>query len=226
MKRTQRLYALIEKLKDGKLHRAEDLARELGVSVRTVYRDMDALAASGVPVEGERGHGYSARAAITLPPLNLTEAELEALHLGLVAVGQSADAEMQNAARSLSSKIDAVLPEDLHGAPKSFGFAVYPFADAAEAFRHLAALRSAIRSKQRLRITFEDGQDQDVRPLRMDYWGRVWTLLCWSETHSVFKTLRVDQMDQVTILPGLFVDEPGKTLSDYESLSGSPPAGE
>ena len=72
MKRADRLYRLMERLKDGSLHRAEDLARELGVSVRTIYRDMETLAASGVPVEGERGRGYTARAAITLPPLNLT----------------------------------------------------------------------------------------------------------------------------------------------------------
>ena len=81
MKRSDRLYKLIQTLKDGGLHRAEDMARDLNVSVRTIYRDMDTLAASGIPVEGERGVGYSARAAITLPPLNLTEVELEALQV-------------------------------------------------------------------------------------------------------------------------------------------------
>lgn len=218
MKRADRLYALIETLKDGALHRAEDMARDLGVSVRTIYRDMDTLAASGVPVEGERGVGYSARAAITLPPLNLTEAELEALHLGLAAVGHGTEGDLQEAARSLSAKLDGVLPEDRNGAPKSFGFAVYPFADAAEAFRHLATLRGAIRARQKLRLTLENGSEE-VRPLKLDYWGRIWTLLVWSDTAEAFETFRVDQIKEAVVLPGLFVDEVGKRLEDYDAIT-------
>ncbi|WP_299350108.1 YafY family protein [uncultured Shimia sp.] len=217
MKRSDRLYDLIQILKDGRLHRAEDLARDLGVSVRTIYRDMDTLAASGVPVEGERGLGYSARAAITLPPLNLTETELEALHLGLAAVGNGVEGELKDAAESLSAKIDAVLPEDRHGAPKSFGFAIYPFADAAHGFRFLGVLRNAIRMRQKLRIAMQDGATRDVRPLKLDYWGRVWTCLVWCDTQDSFATLRADQFENVQVLPGLFVDEPGKRLEDYAS---------
>lgn len=215
MKRSDRLYALIQILKDGQLHRAEDMARQLKVSIRTIYRDMDTLVDSGIPVEGERGVGYSARAAITLPPLNLTETELEALHLGLAAVGSGVDGDLKDAAESLSAKIDAVLPEDRHGAPKSFGFAIYPFSDAAFGFRHLQTLRAAVRNRQMLRIIMQDDQSRDVRPLKLDYWGRVWTCLVWCDTTGGFDTLRADQMDTVTILPGLFVDEPGKRLVDY-----------
>lgn len=217
MKRSERLYALIGILKDGALHRAEDMARDLNVSIRTIYRDMDTLAASGIPVEGERGVGYSARAAITLPPLNLSEIELEALHLGLAAVGHGVDGDLKAAALSLSAKIDAVLPEDRHGAPKSFGFAVYPFADAAEAFRHLADLRAAIRARQKLKLTMVDGTRRTVRPLKLDYWGRVWTCIVWCETSGEFASLRVEQIDQLASLPGLFVNEPGKTLADFDA---------
>ncbi|SEO25924.1 Predicted DNA-binding transcriptional regulator YafY, contains an HTH and WYL domains [Salinihabitans flavidus] len=215
MKRSDRLYALIEILKDGRLHRAEDLARTLDVSLRTIYRDMDTLAASGVPVEGARGMGYWAGAAITLPPLNLTPTELEALHLGLAAVAQGGEDDLPAAARSLAAKIDAVLPEDRHVAPASFGFAVYPFADAAKGFRHLASLRNAVRHRQKLRLTMQDGRIRQVRPLKLDYWGRIWTLLVWCDTTGDFTSLRVDQMETVTVLPGLFVDEPGKRLRDY-----------
>ncbi|MEP2532853.1 HTH domain-containing protein [Shimia sp.] len=215
MKRADRLYALIEILKDGRLHRAEDLADRMQVSMRTIYRDMDTLAVSGIPVEGERGQGYSARAAITLPPLNLTETELEALHIGLAAVGGGMEGDLRDAAESLSAKIDAVLPEDSLDAPKSFGFAVYPFADAAQGFRHLTPVRTAIRSRQKLRLNMMDDRTCDVRPLKMDYWGRVWTCIVWNESDDAFETLRVDQIDSIAILPGLFVDEPGKRLQDF-----------
>ena len=67
MNRKDRLYALMQRLRDGQLHTAEAMAQDLGVSVRTIYRDMETLAASGVPVEGARGYGYTARASVTLP---------------------------------------------------------------------------------------------------------------------------------------------------------------
>lgn len=216
MKRTERLHALVEILKSGELHRAEDLARRFDVSLRTMYRDMDTLAASGIPVEGERGRGYSARAAITLPPLNLTESEVEALHFSLSMATQVADADLRSAARTLSEKLDAVLPEDHRGAPKSFTFATYPFSDSANAFRHLASLRGAIRSKQRIEVRLADGRAEELRPLKLDYWGRVWTLTAWIEDTADFGSFRVDQFQSVKILPGLFVDEPGKGLHDFE----------
>ncbi|ETX16420.1 transcriptional regulator [Roseivivax halodurans JCM 10272] len=221
MKRTDRLYALLRLLKDGSLHRAEDLARELGVSLRTIYRDMEVLAASGVPVEGERGHGYTARAALTLPPLNLTEAELEALHLGLAAVGASGMEEMAEAALTLSRKVEAVLPEDTGMAAERFGFATYPFAEAAEGFRHMPGIRKAIRARQKLRITLH-GEDKprDIRPLHVDYWGRVWTAIAWDEGTGDFATFRIDRVRSLSNLPGLFVDEPGKRLSDYRKREG------
>ena len=86
--------ALRQQISDGaleigsRLPSSRALAQDLGVSVRTIYRDMEVLAASGVPVEGTRGYGYTVQAAITLPPLNLTEAELEALHLALAVLGR------------------------------------------------------------------------------------------------------------------------------------------
>ncbi|NDV98087.1 YafY family protein [Salipiger sp. PrR002] len=217
MKKTDRLYALMQRLKDGALHTAEALAEELGVSVRTIYRDMDTLAASGVPIEGERGRGYTARAAFTLPPLNLSELELEALHLGLAAVGQGGMPDLAQAAESLSARIDALLPEDgeTQGA---FGFATYPFRDAAEGFRFMPDFRAAIRARQKLRVTLKDrAEPQELRPLHMDYWGRIWTCIAWNETARGFETLRIDQVSDVTPLPGLFVDEPGKSLADYRA---------
>ncbi|MGR3273158.1 HTH domain-containing protein [Thalassococcus profundi] len=220
MKRADRLYALMQRLRSGALHRAEDLARDLGVSVRTIYRDMDTLAASGVPVAGERGLGYSARAAITLPPLNLTDTELEALHLGLAAVGASDMEELSAAAAALSAKIDAVLPQDTGTAPGRFGFATYPFAEAAQGFRHMPAVRAAIRARQKLRLRLQDDETQHlVRPLHIDYWGRIWTCIVWDEGAGDFASFRIDRIADLAPAPGLFVDEPGKTLADYRKRS-------
>ena len=219
MRRTDRLFDLIGILRDGRLHRAQDMAEATGVSVRTIYRDIETLQTSGIPVEGERGVGYMMTAPITLPPLNLTLVELEALELGMAVVAEAADPELQAAARRLSAKIDAVIPEDRTAPKDGWGFAVYPFADAARGFRHMPVLRAAIRARQKLALTYRtpDGTAtrRTVRPLQMEYWGRVWTLTAWCELRNDFRVFRVDRIDAVEARPELFVDEPGKSLADY-----------
>ena len=219
MRRTDRLFDIIQILRDGKLHRAQDIADRLEVSVRTIYRDMDTLVASGVPVEGERGVGYMAREAITLPPLTLTPAELEALNLGMAIVAEAADADLNAAAQSLAAKIDAVLPTETVAEADAWKFAVYPFANAARGFSHMPTLRAAIKGRQKLRLKYRriDGTltERTVRPLHMEYWGRVWTLTAWCEWRAGFRVFRVDLIEEAQPLPELFVDEPGKRFSDY-----------
>ncbi|MDW3184446.1 YafY family protein [Roseobacter sp.] len=219
MRRTDRLFDIIQILRDGKLHRAQDIAETLEVSTRTIYRDMDTLAASGVPVEGERGVGYMITEAISLPPLNLTVAELEALNLGMAIVAEAADPDLKAAALSLADKVDAVLPTKTIADADQWKFAVYPFADAARGFAHMPTLRAAIRAKQKLRLTYTSKEarvtTRTIRPLHMEYWGRIWTLTSWCELRNDFRVFRVDLIQTAEALPELFVDEPGKTLADY-----------
>ena len=220
MRRTDRLFDIIQILRDGRLHRARDIAERLEVSVRTIYRDMDTLVASGVPVSGERGVGYMATEAITLPPLTLTSEELEALNLGMAIVAEAADPELKSAALSLADKIDAVLPTHTIAEADAWKFAVYPFADAARGFSHMAALRSAIKGRQKLQLDYRRIDAtltrRTIRPLHMEYWGRVWTLTAWCELRGDFRVFRVDLIEKATPLPELFVDEPGKRLADYQ----------
>ena len=219
MRRTDRLFEMIQILRDGRLHRAQDIAETLGVSQRTVYRDMDTLQASGLPVEGERGVGYLMTAPISLPPLNLTLEELEALQLGMAVVAEAGDPDLQKAATRLSDKIQSVLPDDRRPPAGGWGFRVYPFEDAARGFRHMPGLRAAIKARQKLKLTYvaQDGtrSERTIRPLQMEYWGRVWTLTTWCEWRNDFRVFRVDQIEALQPLPELFVDETGKTIDDY-----------
>lgn len=216
MKRKDRLHALMDRLRDGELHTAEAMAQDLGVSIRTIYRDMDVLTASGVPVAGARGYGYTVQAAITLPPLNLTEDELDALNIALSALAQSEMKDLAEASRSLASKIAAVLPEDAESRPAPFGFATDAFAEAARGFAFMPTIRAAIRAHQRLRVTVRE-EVHDIRPLLLDYWGRVWRCIAWSDTKGDFVTLSLEKVEAVTPQPGLFVDEPGKRLEDWRA---------
>lgn len=110
MNRDQRLYDLITLMRDGRLHTAAELAQAVGVSTRTIWRDMAVMAQTGLPVEGERGVGYILRAALVLPPTMLTPEEVEALAEGLRHVGAREDAKGR-AARSLLVKVATLLPQ-------------------------------------------------------------------------------------------------------------------
>ncbi|MEL7100445.1 MAG: YafY family protein [Pseudomonadota bacterium] len=219
MRRSDRLFDLINILRDGRLHRAQDIAARLEVSERTIYRDMATLQASGVPVEGERGVGYMITSAISLPPLTLTPEELEALNLGMAIVAEAADEDLRSAAASLATKIDAVLPEQTIAEADKWKFDVYPFADAARGAGHMGRVRAAIRARQKLRLTYHSKGDRittrTVRPLHMEYWGRVWTLTAWCELREDFRAFRIDLIQNAQPLPDLFVDEAGKTYTDY-----------
>ncbi len=223
MRRPDRLFDITRILRDGKRHRARDIAARLGVSVRTIYRDMDTLAASGVPVEGARGVGYRAREAITLPPLTLDLQELEALNLAVAIVAEAADPDLKAAALSLADKIDAALPGEAVTDADAWKFATYPFADAARGFSHMSTLRAAIKGRQKLHLDYRgtDGSlsHRTIRPLFIEYWGRVWTLTAWCEMRADFREFRVDLIETARPLPELFVDEPGKRLADFRARS-------
>ncbi|MEP4979327.1 YafY family protein [Ascidiaceihabitans sp.] len=219
MRRSDRLFDAMQILRDGNLHRAKDVAQKLEVSLRTVYRDMDTLMASGVPIEGTRGVGYKISPAVTLPPLTLTPSELEALNLGIAIVAEAADPDLKAAAETLAEKVDAMLPERGIADSDLWKFASYPFADAARGFSHMATLRTAIKARQKLRITYHSKGDRittrKIRPLHLEYWGRIWSLTAWCETRDAFRVFRVDLIQSADALPELFVDEPGKRLDDY-----------
>lgn len=219
MRRSDRLFDIIQILRDGKLHRAQDIAARLAVSTRTIYRDMDTLVAAGVPVQGERGVGYMVTEEITLPPLNLTVAELEALNLGLAVVAQAADETLKAAADTLAAKVDAVLPTRTVAEADAWKFEVYPFADATRNLSHMPLLRAAIKARQKVRVTYTSRKgavtSRVIRPLHMEYWGHVWTLTAWCELRSDFRVFRLDLMESTEALPELFVDEPGKRIEDY-----------
>ena len=110
MKRDARLYDIVQVLRDGRLHTAAELAKRLGVSTRTIWRDMEMLAATGLPVTGERGLGYILRSPLMLPPTMLTPDELDALVEGLRHVGEEGNPRAR-AARSLLYKIATLLPQ-------------------------------------------------------------------------------------------------------------------
>ena len=224
MRRANRLFDIIQILRRGKVVRAKDIAAELEVSERTIYRDIAELIASEVPVEGEAGVGYMLREGMDLPPLMFYEEEVEALVLGARIVESWADHGLAESAARALRKIEAVLPEHLRdymaeipvNAPRGH------WAEPIEIQR--GTLRRAIRERRKLRFTYRSKAGAEtvrtVRPLLLSFFGAIWNLSAWCELREDFRTFRLDFIRAPEFLDAHFEDEPGKRLAD---LMARPP---
>src|SRR5579863_5174467 len=157
MSRARRLLELIQELRR---HRhpvsGAALAETLGVSLRTLYRDIAALSAQGAHIAGEPGVGYVLRPGFMLPPLMFSEDEIEALVLGSRWVAERADAPLGKAARNALAKIAAVLPDDLKEGVDTSGLLIGPGVKVAAGDAELPTIRQAIRGERKLRIAYAD----------------------------------------------------------------------
>ena len=200
MSRSARLLLLLQTFRGRRRPvTAAELARDLEVSERTIYRDLAELAAQGAPIEGEAGVGYILRPGLFLPPLMLTEDEIEAVMLGLRYVDQRGDEVLTGAAATALAKIGSVLSSEAQAVlsspvaipgPGGHGFP--------ENTVPLSDLRGAIRSQRRLRITYLDGQrirtDRVVWPFQLGFTDSARVLAAWCETRRDFRFFRTDRI--------------------------------
>ncbi len=218
MRRTDRLFEIVQLFRGGRLMLARDIAERLEISVRTVYRDIETLIASGIPIEGERGVGYILREPIFLPPLNISTEELEALHLGMKVVQNTADGKMGQAAKRLLEKVDAVLPSDRKGRSHLDHLSVYT-ADFTPMLPYLASVKRAIEKRNIVDLVYislkGERSIRRIRPLQVEYWGGVWTCAAWCELRNDFRAFRIDLIQGWHASDDVFSDEEGKAYSDY-----------
>jgi predicted DNA-binding transcriptional regulator YafY len=223
-RRADRLLALLELLRARPVNTASALAAALEVSIRTVYRDIDALVANGVSVRGEAGFGYVLEAGYHLPPLNLTAEEAEALALGARVLAAWSDGAVAAQAAAALAKIRAVLPgsgqagvdQDIFWAPQ-WVTRHAPTID-------LLELKRAAQRRRVLRIEYEslDGtrSTRTVRPLSVTFFGPVWLLVAWCERAGGFRCFRLDRIVSAAATGGTFCNEDGKRLSDFKRIKG------
>jgi predicted DNA-binding transcriptional regulator YafY len=198
MVRSQRLLELIQVLRR---HRqpvsGQALADELGVSLRTVYRDVQTLIGQGATIDGEAGMGFVLRPGFVLPPLMFSDEELEALVLGLRWVAQRTDASFEHAAMNALAKIAAVLPDDLRNNVEGIGLIALPSRDAA-ARLDLAPIRAAIRSEQMVVLDYADVKGEHTRrtvwPVALAFFESSRVLAAWCELRQDFRHFRIDRI--------------------------------
>lgn len=206
MRRADRLFQLVQLLRRRRTTTAAELARSLEVSERTVYRDVQDLSLSGVPVEGEAGVGYRLKPGFDLPPLMFTAEELQALRLGAQIVQGWTDDALAGAATSALGRIESVLPEKLRQeSNRQFLFAP-SFSITKETKAWMRELRVAMAGRHKVTIGYrkadEDATEsiRTIEPLGLFFWGKTWTLGAWCELRRGFRTFRLDRISSLTIL--------------------------
>jgi predicted DNA-binding transcriptional regulator YafY len=197
MSRSERLLDLIQTLRR---HRrpvsGRALADELGVSIRTLYRDIATLQGQGAPIEGEAGLGYVLKPGFMLPPLMFGEDEVDAVILGLRFVSRRGDDELARAAANVLAKIEAVLPPELGDAAATSGLLAGP--SASREAGTLVTIRRAIRAEQKLRLSYTDKKGRAttriVWPVSVGFFDAVEMLAAWCETRGDFRHFRLDRI--------------------------------
>ncbi len=203
MSRSARLFELLQLLRR---HRhavsGSDIAAELGISLRTLYRDIATLQSQGARIDGAPGLGYVMQPGFQLPPLMFSAEELEALVLGSRWVANRGDARLAGAARQALDKIAAVLPAELRHELDHAALLVGPGAPLtngeATGDADVALLRQAIRLEHKVGIVYRDSTGQPsertVWPFALGFFDRVRVLVAWCELRQDLRHFRTDRI--------------------------------
>jgi predicted DNA-binding transcriptional regulator YafY len=221
MRRADRLFRIVQFLRAGRLQTAHSLAQKLQVSDRTIYRDVQDLQLSGVPILGEAGVGYTLRRDYDLPPLMFDQREITALVLGSRMVAAWGDAELAAAAKDALRKIEAVLTPALRDRIDAVPLHVptYGLNNQGLTRTMLEQLRAAIEAGRVIEVIYGDEKakitERRLRPMALLFWGNVWTLVAWCELRVDFRSFRVDRFHKLRMLDESFTPERGQRYEDF-----------
>ena len=219
MRRADRLFQIVQILRNKRLVTARQLAERLEVSERTIYRDIQDLSLSGVPIEGEAGVGYHLRHTIDIPPIMFNADEIEALVIGARMVKTWAGTELGYSAQSALDKITAVTPAELRAKTENSKLFALRFSPRQDLDIHLDICRKAIADKCMLQMDYcrADGEQsrRRLRPLGLYFWGNVWSLVGWCELRDDFRNFRLDRILSLKAENTVFSDAEGQSLEDF-----------
>lgn len=224
MQRAERLFQLLTLLRNRRTAlTARQLSEHMQVSERTIYRDIQALSLSGVPVEGEAGVGYRLQRHFQLPPLMFDRHEVEALLLGARMVSGWGDSQMAASANSAIQKILAVLPDHLRHSDENLPLLVPTYDEYQKIYTaHSQTIREAIRQQRMLMIDYKRADEQtssrQIEPLGLIFWGRVWTLVAWCQLRGDYRVFRLDRIQQLVTIDEKFTTSDTKSLKHYLNL--------
>lgn len=212
MRKASRLFEIIQILRlSRRVVTAAEIAEQLEVTPRSIYRDIAALQAMRVPIEGERGLGYILRPGFDLPPLMFSVEETEAIVLGLALLERTADTALKQAARRVNAKIAGAVPEPLRQVLESKALHAWGSAAPVPEGIDLALVRAAIRDERKLLIDYRDewgnATERTVRPLALVYYSATAVIVAWCELRQAIRNFRADRVEDCRPLADFFPGE-------------------
>lgn len=221
MNRTDRLLAIVLELQRNGSQRAEDLAATFETSKRTIYRDIQALCESGVPVVAQAGIGYSLMEGYFLPPLSFSTDEATMLLLGSEFVADHFDAQYREATHSASRKIEAVLSEKLRGEVGYLRDSIVIVASetlaSGTSAKFLPTLRRAIIEQKTVQFHYHTRYSMDrskakktraADPYGLVHYGAAWYLNAFCHLRQEVRQFRLDRMSELKLLEKSFTRPP------------------
>lgn len=220
MSKSERLFELLTLLRSKRYAvTAKQLAETMAVSERTIYRDIQSLLNSGVPICGEAGVGYLLQNGSHLPPLMFSEKEMVALELGMRMVRAWSDAELAQASHSASAKILSVLPDKLKRQVEEFPILVPDYHIQSDSAKRALLLRHATDSQFVVDVGYQDEKgsvtQRRLHPLGQIFWGKHWTLVAWCELRNDYRHFRLDRIESLSVSDETFTTSESKSLSYY-----------
>jgi predicted DNA-binding transcriptional regulator YafY len=219
VRRADRLFQIVQHLRARRLTTAAQLSGWLGISQRTVYRDIRDLSLSGVPVQGEAGVGYRIDRAYDLTPLMFTPDEVEAVVVGLRMAEAFAGPSLRSAARMALDKVALALPQQRRMEIEQPQLYAPTFHLDPALGERVEMVRQAIVGRHKLDVSYRDKKEQEsrrvLRPLGLYFWGNGWSLAAWCEARKDFRSFWLHRMSACKALETTFEIEPDKSLAEF-----------
>lgn len=215
MRKASRLFEIIQILRLARDPvTAAQIAERLEVTVRSIYRDIAALQAMRVPVEGERGIGYILRPGFDLPPLMFSIEETEAIVLALALLERTGDTGLRAAARRVGDKIAGAVPPPLRQTLSARALHAWGTTPRQPEGIDLATVRRAIRDEEKLLIDYRDeygrATERTIRPIALIYYSETANIVGWCELRQAIRNFRADRVAACEVTTTFFRGEGDK----------------
>ncbi len=223
--RMERLLALLQILRRNRYPvSGVTLASELGVSLRTLYRDIGTLQGQGAQIDGEPGLGYQLHPGFMLAPLMFSEEEVEALVLGSRWVTKKTDSRLALSSRNALAKIAAVLPEELRNKVEISGLYIGPGHEIPTGDNEQMLIRQAIRLERKIDISYIDLKENQsqriIWPVAVGFYNQVRILAAWCELRQNFRHFRIDRIEKLILTSHTYPKRRHILIKEWRELGG------
>lgn len=230
MSRTERLLQLMQILRRHRFPvSGAALSQELGISLRSLYRDIATLQGQGAKIAGEAGIGYVLQPGFTLPPLMFSEEEIAAIALGSRWVAEQADHKLALAARDALAKIAAVLPAEARLELEGSGLLIGPSNsngsnDSSASDEQLRQIRQAIRKQHKLILEYQDETGaaslRTIWPCALGFFDKLRVIVAWCELRKDFRHFRTDRIQSLEVTDATYPGSRQALLKEWRVQQG------